>query len=292
MIARRNVTIFLAFLMSGITLINMSAIAAETPVGTWLDHSGRGAIQISSCGEKLCGHLVWMREGGNAEACGAQIIGNARKVGGNLWDDGWIYSPEKNRKYNVELKPLSNGTLRVKGYAGSKMFSRTMIWKPAPSNLELCHNKTRETNDPVQQEKTQVPSDKKIAKADPLSPIETEKQTKDLSPSQTDNNGSSKSESASNNEQIKPQSSTLPTNMKGDDGAIPSKIAKGEADLESKSQGNKTKTKSFQSSLSTGSINQKFSELQRQTGFGITKIGNGRCRLKVPFVTIRIRCDD
>src|SRR6185437_12332647 len=54
------------------------------------------------------------------------------------WDNGWIYSPEKGRKYSVELTPLDNGTLRVTGYAGLKFLSKTMIWTRAPENLHLC----------------------------------------------------------------------------------------------------------------------------------------------------------
>jgi hypothetical protein len=59
-------------------------------------------------------------------------------AGGGLWDSGWIYSPERGRKYNVELKPLANGTLRVTGYAGMRFLSKTMIWKRAPADLQLC----------------------------------------------------------------------------------------------------------------------------------------------------------
>ncbi|MFN0218437.1 MAG: DUF2147 domain-containing protein, partial [Hyphomicrobium sp.] len=54
------------------------------------------------------------------------------------WDNGWIYSPEKKRNYDVELKPMDDGNLRVTGYAGVKFLSKTMIWKPAPSDLQRC----------------------------------------------------------------------------------------------------------------------------------------------------------
>ena len=65
-------------------------------------------------------------------------MSGAAPVGGGRWDNGWIYSPERGRKYNVELQPLANGTLRVTGYAGLRFLSKTMIWTRAPENLQLC----------------------------------------------------------------------------------------------------------------------------------------------------------
>lgn len=115
-----------------------SAEAASDPTGVWINDTGRGAIEIKPCGAALCGHVVWVKDTSDTKGCGRQIIGNAAKVGASTWDNGWIYSPEKKQKYDVELKPLSNGTLQVTGYAGTKLFSKTMIWKRAPADLVRC----------------------------------------------------------------------------------------------------------------------------------------------------------
>lgn len=119
-----------------------SASAGSDPVGVWLDDSGRGAVEIKPCGNALCGNVVWVKSSTDNEGCGKQIIGNVKPVGSGHWDNGWIYSPEKGRKYDVELTPLSNGNLKVVGYAGLKFLSRTMIWKPAPADLQLCTGTT------------------------------------------------------------------------------------------------------------------------------------------------------
>jgi uncharacterized protein (DUF2147 family) len=60
-----------------------------------------------------------------------------RKLG-NVYDNGWIYDIERGRKFDVELKLLSESKLRVKGYAGTKWLSKTFVWHRAPSNLERC----------------------------------------------------------------------------------------------------------------------------------------------------------
>ncbi len=114
------------------------ALAAGTPEGVWLNDTGRGAIEIKDCGEALCGHVVWVNNGADAKGCGKQIIGEVSHSGGSTWGGGWVYSPEKKRRYDVELTPLGEDKLRVVGYAGVKLFSKTMIWKRAPADLQRC----------------------------------------------------------------------------------------------------------------------------------------------------------
>lgn len=115
-----------------------TASAASSPTGIWLDDTGRGAVEIKPCGDALCGNVVWVKSSTDANGCGKQIIGGVTPVGSGRWDNGWIYSPERGRKYDVELTPMANGNLKVVGYAGMKFLSKTMIWKPAPQDLQLC----------------------------------------------------------------------------------------------------------------------------------------------------------
>ena len=123
-----------AFMLAAAT----GALAATDPTGIWINDTGRGAVEIKPCGNALCGHVVWVKDTSDTKGCRKQIIGDATSVGGGRWDSGWIYSPEKRKNYDVELKPLSDGTLRVLGYAGTKLFSRTMIWTRAPADLKRC----------------------------------------------------------------------------------------------------------------------------------------------------------
>ena len=115
----------------------VAALAASSPKGVWINDTGRGAIEIASCGAALCGHVVWVKDASDKKGCGRQIIGELTPSGSS-WDNGWIYSPEKKRRYDVEVTPLSDGRLRVVGYAGTKLFSKTMIWTRAPADLKRC----------------------------------------------------------------------------------------------------------------------------------------------------------
>jgi uncharacterized protein (DUF2147 family) len=114
------------------------ALAAPSATGIWIDHTGRGAVEIKQCGKNLCGKVVWLEDAVNAEACGLQVLGNVRPVTRNRWDYGWIYDPDADAKYDVEITVLRNGKLKILGYAGTKWFSETMFWTRAPADLKLC----------------------------------------------------------------------------------------------------------------------------------------------------------
>ena len=123
-------------------MITATTASASDATGVWINDTGRGAVEIKPCGGALCGHVVWVKDGGDAKGCGRQIIGDAQPIKSGLWDNGWIYSPERKKRYDVELKPLDNDRLRVTGYAGSKFFSKAMIWKRAPDDLVRCGTAT------------------------------------------------------------------------------------------------------------------------------------------------------
>lgn len=128
-----------ALAASGAALVAAGASASSSPTGVWLDHTGRAAIEIANCGGNLCGKIVWLKDPANTkEGCGLQIIGNVKPVSGGKWDGGWILDPEKNAKYDVELTPLSNGNLKVMGYAGMKFLNETYTWTRATPDLKRC----------------------------------------------------------------------------------------------------------------------------------------------------------
>ena len=113
-----------------------AALAGGSPIGTWIDHSGEGAVEISDCGGKLCGRIVWLKNPANLETCNMQVIGNVKSIAGGKWDGGWIYDPDTKGKYDVEITPISAEKLKILGYAGVKMFGETMTWTKAPVDLK------------------------------------------------------------------------------------------------------------------------------------------------------------
>ena len=116
-----------------------TAYATSSPVGIWMDQGGRGAVEIKECGpRKLCGHIVWVRDRKERHGCGRRLLGDLRPSRGGEWDHGWIIDHEDSSKYDLALKRLSRSRLQVTGYMGSRMFSRTLVWKRAPRTLKRC----------------------------------------------------------------------------------------------------------------------------------------------------------
>ncbi|MEL6421508.1 MAG: DUF2147 domain-containing protein [Pseudomonadota bacterium] len=133
-----------------------SASAVASPLGVWLDHTQRGAIELYECGASVCGRVVWMKnplkengrpvlDGRNPEAarrdrpiCGMKIIGKLRRQGDGTWDGGWIYSPERGQEFSVRIIQRSAEALEVTGYIMAPTFGQTFRWTRAPDNIGAC----------------------------------------------------------------------------------------------------------------------------------------------------------
>jgi uncharacterized protein (DUF2147 family) len=145
-------------------------------VGVWIDHTGRGAVEIAPCGapsttgaaappppaakqadaSNLCGRIVWLQNPNDekgkplidhlnknpakrgAPICGLQIIGDVKPQSDGSWDKGWIYDPEQGSAFDVELRLRNPATLQVKGYLGVKFLSETYVWRRAKDVPPKC----------------------------------------------------------------------------------------------------------------------------------------------------------
>lgn len=141
-------------LLALLVLVGIPAVAQTAappplagPVGIWLDHTGRGAIEIADCSGQLCGRIVWLqnplgkdgkplvdtqnsdKSKRGAPICGLQIIGGLKRQSDGSWDDGWIYDPEEGEQFDLELRMAGPEQLQVKGYKGVKFLSETYQWR-------------------------------------------------------------------------------------------------------------------------------------------------------------------
>lgn len=119
--------------------------AATDATGLWKDQNGRAAIEIAPCGSGngLCGYVVYLFQQQYSDRCGMQILGNVTSNGG-----GWVYSPDRGKKYPVELTRLSNDKLRVLGNAGS-FFSKTYTWTRVEEPATRCDGTTARAPEPA-----------------------------------------------------------------------------------------------------------------------------------------------
>jgi uncharacterized protein (DUF2147 family) len=149
--------------LAGLALVLATGPASTQPqqpqlaeAGIWYDDTGRGAVELVPCGQKLCGRIVWLKEEVNAEGkplvdrynpnparrttpiCGLQVVGDAQKLSDGTWDQGWIYDPKTGSSYNVAISLQQPDQLKVTGYKGIKLLSKSFVWTRAPADLPRC----------------------------------------------------------------------------------------------------------------------------------------------------------
>lgn len=145
-------------LVSVLGLAGSAAAGGGAPkeVGIWYDDTGKGAVRIEQCENKLCGKIYWLKDTVNAEGkplidrhnpnesqrtrpiCGLQVFGGVANMGDGEWDAGWIYDPKEGKSYSVAMKLEGPDTLKVTGYLVMKLMGRTLTWNRAPADLPSC----------------------------------------------------------------------------------------------------------------------------------------------------------
>jgi uncharacterized protein (DUF2147 family) len=119
----------------------------QTPVGVWQDASNRVRVEVASCGDRLCGKIVWFRWPNDAQGLplvdlhnpnpslrrrpllGLTILRGLRRTGDNTWTEGKIYNPDDGVDYQAQMSIQDDTTLRVRAYSSVPALGRTQIWR-------------------------------------------------------------------------------------------------------------------------------------------------------------------
>lgn len=127
--------------------VSTGIVLAAGPVGLWLTEGGKSRVEINSCGEMLCGTIVWLKEPLDEkgqekvdENNPDEILRDRKIVGLKLlngfvpgdepgvWVKGTIYNPEDGDTYKCTMRLNGEGSLKVRGYVGIPLFGKTQIW--------------------------------------------------------------------------------------------------------------------------------------------------------------------
>lgn len=118
----------------------------QTPIGVWLHANKRIRVAISSCGDRLCGRIVWFRWPNNAQGLplvdlknenpalrtrpllGLTVLRGLRRADDGTWKDGRIYNPDDGVDYQALMSIKDDGTLRVRAYVILPTLGQTLIW--------------------------------------------------------------------------------------------------------------------------------------------------------------------
>jgi uncharacterized protein (DUF2147 family) len=98
------------------------AVSAEPLLGTWKtapdDNGDFGHVQVTLCGEKLCGTLVksFNASGKQVESAnlGKLIVWDMVPQGGGAYAKGKVWSPDRDQTYSSKLQ-LNDNSLAVEG---------------------------------------------------------------------------------------------------------------------------------------------------------------------------------
>jgi uncharacterized protein (DUF2147 family) len=101
----------------------LATVAAADPVeGVWMtkpdDNGNTGHIQIKPCGAAFCGTLIKSFDSAGKETespnLGKRIVWDMVAYGDGFYDDGKVWSPDRDKTYNAEMQLQGNG-LTVSG---------------------------------------------------------------------------------------------------------------------------------------------------------------------------------
>jgi uncharacterized protein (DUF2147 family) len=140
-----------AFIAAMVAAVTATSLHAQdlTPVGVWLHPSKRFEVEIGSCGEELCGRIIWLKSPENAQGqprtdhenanaalrtrplLGLTVLQGLRPTGERTWGDGAIYDPDDGSDYKATVKLDDDGTLAVHAYAVTPIFGKTIVFTRA-----------------------------------------------------------------------------------------------------------------------------------------------------------------
>ena len=135
--------------LSAVPAIGQSATANETdaPIGRWLTDNGNLEVEISRCGEALCGTVVKvlanrsMSGGGemvaadNRSPLGMTILKDFAAAGGGEWQ-GEIYNRENAKTYSCKMSLSAPDRLTVRPYVVLPLFGKTLTWTRVAAQSE------------------------------------------------------------------------------------------------------------------------------------------------------------
>ena len=134
----------IGIVVAGGLLFAAPCVFAEDILGLW--ETGDSHVEIHACGDRLCGRIVALDEpldkDGNERfdknnpdpalrsrpVLGMDLIAGLVRAGRKKWEDGTIYNPRDGKTYKCEMKLQRNGSLKVRGYVGTPLLGKTVVW--------------------------------------------------------------------------------------------------------------------------------------------------------------------
>ncbi|MFA6122331.1 MAG: DUF2147 domain-containing protein [Sphingomonas sp.] len=120
----------MSLLMIG-ALLAGAPIATDTVVGRWKTETHNAIVEISRCGESLCGKILTsdairtnpaLKDTRNANEKlrsrplqGLLMLSGFKPEAGGVWSDGQVYNAEDGKTYSGKITPVGTDQLKLRG---------------------------------------------------------------------------------------------------------------------------------------------------------------------------------
>lgn len=146
-------TILVKAFLPAVLAVAASLCAAEgrppsAESGRWITESGNLEVEISPCGEALCGTVVRvianrsmsqpakaMQAADGRSPLGMKLLSDFTPSGDGEWK-GHIYNREDGQTYDCLIELLAPDQLKVRAYKGIPLFGKTQVWRRVSGTQE------------------------------------------------------------------------------------------------------------------------------------------------------------
>jgi len=127
---------YAAVLAALLVASSASAAPVASLLGTWSTANGHGVVEITQCGDALCGRIVGIdrkptepmpTDVSGRPQCGLTIITNERAGANGIWL-GEVTDPRDGDTYRAMLWLDGDGDLRLRGFIGIPQLGATQVW--------------------------------------------------------------------------------------------------------------------------------------------------------------------
>jgi len=118
---------------------------ADRILGVWVTEEGKARVEITRCGEQLCGTIIWLKEPRKEgkevlddknpdptmrerPVLGMKFLWGFSYEGDGEYAGGEIYDAESGNTYKGKMSLADDTTLDLRGYVLIPLFGRTSRW--------------------------------------------------------------------------------------------------------------------------------------------------------------------
>ena len=127
--------------LAGLMALAASAAVAQAPAepyGVWINHHQTVKVETRSCGDLLCGSVVWAtpearevaKEYGTDPLIGTQLLSGYRHTRDGTWQ-GQVFVPDLRRHFFSRIEQVGPDKLKISGCIMGGLLCKSQTWTRA-----------------------------------------------------------------------------------------------------------------------------------------------------------------